>query len=25
MATAAGFRPGRNLHDFWLRHPSRRG
>jgi histidinol-phosphatase (PHP family) len=25
MATAAGFRPGRDLHDFWLRHPPRRG
>jgi len=22
MATAAGFRPGRDLHDFWLRHPA---
>jgi histidinol-phosphatase (PHP family) len=25
LATAAGFWPGRDLHDFWLRHPARRG
>jgi histidinol-phosphatase (PHP family) len=25
MAAAAGFRPGRDPHDFWLRHPVRRG
>ena len=25
QAEAAGFRPGRDQHDFWLRHPARRG
>jgi histidinol-phosphatase (PHP family) len=25
MAAAAGFRPGRDPHDFWLRHAARRG